>query len=91
MASFTTDSNHRVLRIAFIDQGKFEAMKSLSGWEAACSDKHQFHAKFKVSTLVVFGTFATVPFVFSCLPRGFWATIRVLLITKALKRASLGA
>ena len=35
MASFVTDSNH----IAFIDLGEFEAMKSLSGWEAArCDD-----------------------------------------------------
>ena len=32
----------------------FEAMKSLSGWEAAHSDKHQFHAKIKVSILAVF-------------------------------------
>ena len=29
-------------------------MKSLSGWEAAHSDKHQFRAKIKVSTLAVF-------------------------------------
>ena len=40
--------------MAFIDQGKFEAMKSLSGWEAAHSDEHQFCAKIKVSTLAVF-------------------------------------
>ena len=31
-------------------QGKFEAMKMLSGWEAACCDEHQFRAKIKVST-----------------------------------------
>ena len=40
--------------MAFIDQGEFESMKSLSGWETARSDKHQFHAKIKVSTLAVF-------------------------------------
>ena len=40
--------------MAFIDQGEFEAMKSLSGWEAACSDEHQLGAKIKVSTLAVF-------------------------------------
>ena len=39
--------------MAFIDQGEYEAMK-LSGWEAARSDKHQFRAKIKVSTLAVF-------------------------------------
>ena len=40
--------------MAFIDQGEFEAMKSLSGWEAAHSDEHQFHAKIKVRTLAIF-------------------------------------
>ena len=40
--------------MAFIDQGEFESMKSLSGWEAARSDEHQFRAKIKVSTLAVF-------------------------------------
>ena len=40
--------------MAFIDQSEFEAMKSLSGWEAAHSDKHQFRAKIKVSTSAVF-------------------------------------
>ena len=40
--------------MAFIDQGEFEAMKSLSGWEAARSDEHQFRAKIKVSTLAIF-------------------------------------
>ena len=38
----------------YIDQGEFEAMKSLSGWDAARSDEHQFRAKIKVSTLAVF-------------------------------------
>ena len=37
--------------MAFIDQGEFEAMKTLSGWEAARSDEHQFRAKIKVSAL----------------------------------------
>ena len=37
--------------MAFIDQGEFEAMKRLSGWEAVRSDKHQFCAK---SRLAVF-------------------------------------
>ena len=40
--------------MAFIDQGTFEAMKMLSGWEAARCDEHQFRAKIKVSTWVVF-------------------------------------
>ena len=33
----------------FIDQGEFEAMKTLSGWEAARCDEHPFCAKIKVS------------------------------------------
>ena len=37
----------------FFDQGNFEAMKKLSGWEAARCDKHQFCAKIKVSTWAV--------------------------------------
>ena len=40
--------------MALIDQGEFEAMKTLSGWEAAHSDEHKFRAKIKVSTLTVF-------------------------------------
>ena len=35
---------------SFFDQGKFETMKTLSGWEAARCDEHQFRAKAKVST-----------------------------------------
>ena len=31
----------------------FEAMKTLSGWEAARCDEHQFRAKIKVSTRAV--------------------------------------
>ena len=54
MASFATDSNHRVLWIAFFDQGEFEAMKTLSGWEAARCDEHSFRAKIKVSAWTVF-------------------------------------
>ena len=34
----------------FSDQGEFEAMKMLSGWEAARCDEHQFRAKIKVGT-----------------------------------------
>ena len=37
----------------FFDQGNFEAMKTLSGWEAARCDEHQFCAKIKVSTRAV--------------------------------------
>ena len=33
----------------FIDQGEFEAVKTLSGWEAARCDEHPFRAKMKVS------------------------------------------
>ena len=32
---------------SFFDLSKFEAMKSLSSWEAACSDKDKFCAKMK--------------------------------------------
>ena len=35
--------------MAFVDQGEFEAMKTLSGREAAGCDEHQFRAKIKVS------------------------------------------
>ena len=38
----------------FSDQGEFEAIKTLSGWEAARCDEHQFFAKIKVSTWAVF-------------------------------------
>ena len=37
----------------FFDQGNFEAMKTLSGWEAARCDEHHFRAKIKVSTRAV--------------------------------------
>ena len=40
--------------MASIDQGEFEAMKTLSGWEAARSDEYPFRAKIKVSTWTVF-------------------------------------
>ena len=40
--------------MAFVDQGEFEAMKTLSGWEAAHCDEHQFRAKIKVSAWTVF-------------------------------------
>ena len=35
---------------SFFDQGKLEAMRTLSGWEATRCDEHQFHAKIKGST-----------------------------------------
>ena len=38
-----------VLQKAFVDQGEFEAMKTLSGWEAAHCDEHPFRTKIKVS------------------------------------------
>ena len=40
--------------MAFIDQGEFEAMKTLSGWEAVRCDEHPFRAKMKVSAWTVF-------------------------------------
>ena len=40
--------------MAFIDQGEFEAMKTLSCWEAAWCDEHQFRAKIKVKILELF-------------------------------------
>ena len=33
----------------FVDQGEFEAMKTLSGQEAAHCDEHSFRTKIKVS------------------------------------------
>ena len=39
---------------AFVDQGEFEAMKTLSGWEAARYDEYQFRAKIKLTASVVF-------------------------------------
>ena len=50
MASFATDSSHRVLRIAFIDQGEVEAMKTPIGCRDPRCDKDQFCAKMTVST-----------------------------------------
>ena len=35
--------------MAFINQGEFEAVKTLSGWEAARCDEHPYRAKIKVS------------------------------------------
>ena len=40
--------------MAFIDQGKFGAMKTLSGCEAARCDEHPFRSKIKVSAQTVF-------------------------------------
>ena len=76
----TTDSNHSVVN-SFIEQGEFEAMKLLSGWEAARSrKKERKKERRRKMALMLLHTFA-----FSCLPCGFWATIWVLLITKHSK------
>ena len=40
--------------MAFVDQGEFEAMKTLSSWEAARYDEHQFCAKIKVSAWAIY-------------------------------------
>ena len=40
--------------MAFVDQGEFEAMKTLSGRRAPRCDKHQFRAKITVSASTVF-------------------------------------
>ena len=40
--------------MAFLDQGEFEAMKTLSSWEVARRDEHPFRAKIKVSAWTVF-------------------------------------
>ena len=37
--------------MAFIDQGEFEAIQTLSGRRAPRCDKHHFHAKMMVITL----------------------------------------
>ena len=39
---------------SFFDYSKFEAMKSLSGWDATRCEEHQFRAKIKVSAKAVF-------------------------------------
>ena len=40
--------------MVFIDQGEFEAMKTLDDCRAPRCDKHQFRAKMMVSTQAVF-------------------------------------
>ena len=68
----------------FFDQGNFEPMKTLSGWEAARCDEHQFRAKIKVSTRAVLELSKSGlnknekmalsllhTFAFGCLPRSF--------------------
>ena len=40
--------------MAFIDQGEFEAMNTLSHHRPLRCDKHEFCAKMTVSTLIVF-------------------------------------
>ena len=54
MASFATESHHESVVNGFYWPGEFEAMKTLSGWEATRCDGHQFRAKIKVSTWAVF-------------------------------------
>ena len=54
MASFAMDSSHRVLWMAFIDQGEFEVMKILDDHRTPCYEKYHFHAKTTVSTQAVF-------------------------------------
>ena len=75
--------------MAFIDQGEFEAMKMLSGWEAARCDEHPFRAKIKVSYRCLtkwseqrkkerirkMALLLPHTFVLNCLPRGFWPLI----------------
>ena len=39
---------------SLFDHSKFEAMKSLSGWEAVRCDEHQYRAKIKVSRGAIF-------------------------------------
>ena len=39
--------------LGWVDQGEFEAMKTLSGRRAPRWDKHQFRAKMTVSTYTV--------------------------------------
>ena len=39
---------------AFIDQGKFEATKTLNRHRPPRCDKHEFYAKMTVSTLIIF-------------------------------------
>ena len=76
---------------SFFDHGKFEAMKTVSSWEATYCDEDQFHAKIKVSAgeLLLFETheerseqrirkltlLLLHTFAFSCLLHGFWALI----------------
>ena len=69
------------------DQGEFEAMKTLSGWEAARCDEHHFRAKVKVvfkfslfdkwfeKEDIKMALLLLHTFAFSCLPHGFWLLI----------------
>ena len=86
---------------SFIDQNEFVAMKTLSGRIAPRCDKHQFCDKMTVSTWTVFeisllnglkkerrrkmAVSQPHTLALSCFPRGFWARIWVLLITKGFK------
>ena len=90
--------------MAFIDQGEFEATKTLSGCRAPCCDKHQFCAKMTVSTQTVFKKsllnivvltrkkerIRKMEFSFSYLPHGFWPLMS-LADHKGTQRGSVGA
>ena len=54
MASYATNSSQRVLWIAFVDQGEFEAMKIVCGHTAPYCAKHHFAAKNTVRIWAVF-------------------------------------
>ena len=69
--------------MAFIDQDEFEAMKTLSGWEAAHCDEHPFRTKIKErfskerkkERITKMAFLVPHTFLFNCLPRGFWPLI----------------
>ena len=46
---FARIPSNPTLPTGLVDQGEFEAMKTLSGWEAVHCDEHPFQAKIKVS------------------------------------------
>ena len=91
---------------SFFDYSKFEAMKLLSGWDAARCDEHQFQAKIKVSTWAVFellstdrnklrnkknGTFANAYFLRLAVFRVAFSQFMSLADHKGTQRRSLGA
>ena len=72
--------------MAFIDQGEFEAMKTLSRWEAARCDEHPFRAKIKKN-----GTFATAHFFVKLSSAWLLVTYMSLADHKGTQRGSLDA